>query len=36
MREYGVPIPDEAIGFMTTPRTTVEYIGARLSAAAAA
>jgi act minimal PKS acyl carrier protein len=32
-REYGVAIPDEALEYMTTPRTTVEYVNARLSEA---
>lgn len=35
-REYGVPIPDEALEYMTTPRSTVEYLNARLSEARAA
>ena len=35
-REYGVPIPDEALGFMTTPRTTVEYLASRLTGAGVA
>lgn len=34
-RRYGVPIPDEAIGEMTTARRTVEYVNAQLARAAA-
>jgi minimal PKS acyl carrier protein len=35
-REYGVPIPDEALLCMTTPRTTIEYLNGRLAQASAA
>jgi acyl carrier protein len=35
-REYGVPIPDEALSYMTTPRTTIEYLNGRLVQASAA
>jgi act minimal PKS acyl carrier protein len=35
-REYGVPIPDEALSYMTTPRTTIEYLNSRLTQAGVA
>jgi act minimal PKS acyl carrier protein len=30
-RRYGVPIPDEAVERMTTPRSTVDYINAQFA-----
>lgn len=31
--ELGVPIPDEAVEEMTTPRATVDYVNLRIAAA---
>lgn len=35
-RDYGVPMPDESIEEMTTPRAAVDYVNGRLAEAAAA
>ncbi|MGR6316954.1 acyl carrier protein [Micromonospora soli] len=35
-REYGVPMPDEALEHMTTARSTVAYVNARLTEAGVA